>query len=55
MAVKLIDSHCHLDNEQFTEDREAAIERDKITGALTAEQMAEAKQRIAAFTPQPVG
>jgi TPR repeat protein len=32
--------------------KEAAIERDKITGALTAEQMKEAKQRIAEFTPK---
>ena len=38
-----------------TGSKEAAIERDKITGALTGEQMAEAKQHIAAFTPQRPG
>ena len=31
---------------------EAAIERDKVTGALTAEQMTEAKERIGSFTPK---
>ena len=30
--VKLIDSHCHLDDEQFAEDQEAAIERAQAAG-----------------------
>ncbi len=32
--------------------KEGAIARDKITGALTGDQMNEAKERIAAFTPR---
>ncbi len=34
---------------------EAAIESDKIAGRLSADQMKEAKQRIAEFTPKPTG